>query len=67
MHDACLLMQSRDARRWIALHPGSHIRGEIDALAVKGVSFVDVTTDWWRTHPGLEQANTAFAKLVRDR
>jgi ABC-type Fe3+ transport system substrate-binding protein len=47
--------------------PDSHIRGEIDALATKGVSFVDVTTDWWRKHAGLDAANAALAKLIRDR
>jgi hypothetical protein len=37
------------------------------ALAAKGVSFVDVTTVWWRKHPGLDEANAALAKLVRER
>jgi hypothetical protein len=39
--------------------PDSHIRSEIDALAAKDVSFVDVTTDGWWKHSGLDEANAA--------
>jgi len=45
----------------------SHVRSEVDALAAKGVHFVDVTIDWWRSHPGLDAANAALARLVRDK
>jgi len=47
--------------------PDSHIHREADALAAKGIKFIDVTFDWWRAHPGLDKANAALAKLVRQR
>jgi ABC-type Fe3+ transport system substrate-binding protein len=47
--------------------PDSHVRQEADALAAKGVKFIDVTIDWWRSHPGLDAANVALAKLVREK
>jgi iron(III) transport system substrate-binding protein len=47
--------------------PDSHVRTEISRLAAKGVQFIDVTIDWWRAHPGLDEANNALAKLVREK
>ncbi len=47
--------------------PDSHVHKEADALAAKGVNFIDVTIDWWRGHPGLDAANTALAKIVREK
>lgn len=47
--------------------PDSHIHREADALAAKGIKFIDVTFEWWRAHPGLDKANAALAKLVRQR
>ncbi len=47
--------------------PDSHVRQEADALAARGMTFIDVTIDWWRSHPGLDAANTALAKLVREK
>src|SRR5579864_4458701 len=47
--------------------PDSHVRKEADALAASGIKFIDVTIEWWRSHPGLDAANTALAKLVREK
>ena len=44
--------------------PGSHIRQQVQALHARGIKTIDVTMDWWRGHPGIEQANIALAKLV---
>jgi ABC-type Fe3+ transport system substrate-binding protein len=51
----------------LADFPESRIRAEIEGLTKKGVAFIDVTTDWWRAHPGLDEANATLAKLVRDK
>ncbi len=47
--------------------PDSHVHAQADALAAKGIKFIDVTIDWWRSHPGLDAANNALAKLVREK
>ncbi len=47
--------------------PDSHVRREVSRLEANGVKFIDVTIDWWRAHPGLDEANTALAKLVREK
>ena len=38
-----------------------------DQLVQKGVKFIDVTIDWWRSHPALDTANNELAKLVREK
>jgi ABC-type Fe3+ transport system substrate-binding protein len=47
--------------------PESEVRQHADALAAKGVKFVDVTIGWWLSHPGLDAANIELAKLVREK
>lgn len=49
----------------LADFPNSNMRREIDAVAKKGAKVVDVSIAWWRSHPGLDQANAELAKLVR--
>ena len=49
----------------LADFPTSHMRKEIDTVAARGARFVDVSIGWWRSHPGLDQANAELAKLVR--
>jgi len=51
----------------LADFPQSHMRAEFDAIEKKGAKPVDVSIAWWRSHPGLDQANAELAKLVRQR
>jgi ABC-type Fe3+ transport system substrate-binding protein len=47
--------------------PDSHAREKEKALVDKGVKFVDVSIAWWRAHPGIDVANQALAKIVREK
>ncbi len=49
----------------LADFPDSHMRQEIANYGAKGAKFVDVSIEWWRSHPGLDTANAELAKLVR--
>lgn len=44
--------------------PDSHMHQAVAALNARGVKTIDVTMDWWRSHPGIDKANQALAKLV---
>ncbi|HEY3919346.1 MAG TPA: extracellular solute-binding protein [Stellaceae bacterium] len=44
--------------------PDSHMHQAVAALNAHGVKTIDVTMDWWRSHPGIDKANEALAKLV---
>lgn len=44
--------------------PYSHVHQQVQQLQAQGIKTIDVTMDWWRSHPGIEQANIALAKLV---
>jgi ABC-type Fe3+ transport system substrate-binding protein len=46
--------------------PGSRTRKYIDELERDGASFVDVTYDWWRSHPGIDRINQDLMKIVRE-
>jgi ABC-type Fe3+ transport system substrate-binding protein len=41
--------------------PDSHMHQKLQA---GGVKTIDVTMDWWRSHPGIDKQNEALAKLV---
>jgi ABC-type Fe3+ transport system substrate-binding protein len=45
-------------------YPDSKGRQQIEALEAKGVKFVDVTIEWWQSHPGIDQANEELAKII---
>lgn len=47
--------------------PESHMRQEFADLAARGGKPVDVSIAWWRSHPGLAEANAELAKLVREK
>lgn len=47
--------------------PDSHMRQEFADLAARGGKPVDVSIAWWRSHPGLAEANAELAKLVREK
>ena len=44
--------------------PDSHMHQAVAALTVRGIKTIDVTMDWWRSHPGIDKENEALAKLV---
>ena len=41
-------------------------RREIDLLEKQGAKFVDVTMEWWRSHPEIDKVNETLAKIVRE-
>jgi ABC-type Fe3+ transport system substrate-binding protein len=47
--------------------PDSHIHKEVSDAEAKGIKFIDVTIDWWRSHANLDAQNNALAKLVREK
>ena len=47
-------------------YPDSKGRREIDLLEKQGAKFVDVTMDWWRSHPEIDKVNETLAKIVRE-
>ena len=44
--------------------PDSHMHQAVAALNTEGIKTIDVTMDWWRSHPGIDKANQELAKLV---
>jgi ABC-type Fe3+ transport system substrate-binding protein len=44
--------------------PDSHMHQAVAELTAKGIKTIDVTMDWWRSHPGIDKENEAMAKLV---
>ena len=44
--------------------PDSHMRQAVQQLQAQNIKTIDVTMDWWRSHPGIEKANIDLAKLV---
>ncbi len=44
--------------------PDSHMHQAVAELQAKGIKTIDVTMDWWRSHPDIEKANIELAKLV---
>jgi ABC-type Fe3+ transport system substrate-binding protein len=45
---------------------GSRTRKYIDELEGSGVKFVDVTYDWWRSHPEIDRVNEGLMKIIRE-
>lgn len=48
------------------LYPDSRTRKYIDELEGAGVKFVDVTYEWWRSHPEIDKINEGLMKIVRE-
>ncbi len=46
--------------------PDSLGKREIDKLEKAGAKFVDVTMEWWRSHPEIDKVNEQLAKIVRE-
>jgi len=45
-------------------YPDAKGKKQIEELEASGVRFVDVTIDWWQSHPGIDQANEELAKII---
>jgi hypothetical protein len=45
---------------------GSRTRKYIDDLEKQGAKFVDVTYDWWRSHPEFDKLNESLMKIIRE-
>jgi ABC-type Fe3+ transport system substrate-binding protein len=44
--------------------PDSHMHKAVQKLQAEGIKTIDVTMDWWRSHPGIDKQNEGLAKLV---
>jgi ABC-type Fe3+ transport system substrate-binding protein len=49
----------------LGLYTDSYAKKLVDAERAKGVTFVDVTVDWWKTHPKIDQQVIDLIKLVQ--
>ncbi len=45
-------------------YPGAHIASQIDDNIARGVSFREVTVDWWRQHPEIDANKGEFTKIL---
>ncbi len=46
-------------------YPQSYARSVLDAERAKGTKFIDVTVDWWRTHPAIDKQVLDLIKIAR--
>ena len=37
-----------------------------DMFTDEGVKFVDVTYEWWRSHPEIDKLNESLMKIIRE-
>lgn len=44
--------------------PGSKTAAEIDALEADGVTFTDVTVEWWEQHPEIEETKPKIVEIL---
>jgi ABC-type Fe3+ transport system substrate-binding protein len=49
----------------LGLYSDSYAKKLVDGERAKGVKFVDVTVDWWKTHPRIDQQVIDLIKLVQ--
>ena len=49
----------------LGLYSDSYAKKLVDSERAKGVKFTDVTVDWWRTHPKIDDELAALIKLVQ--
>ena len=47
-------------------YPESRTRRYIEELEKEGAKFVDVTYDWWRSHPEIDRINEGLMKIIRE-
>ena len=49
----------------LGLYDGSYATKVVEGERAKGAKFVDVTVDWWKTHPHIDQEVISLIKLVQ--
>ncbi|HLI20107.1 MAG TPA: extracellular solute-binding protein [Stellaceae bacterium] len=49
----------------LGLDGDSYARKRVESERAKGVRFIDVTVDWWKTHPHIDQELIDLIKLVQ--
>jgi ABC-type Fe3+ transport system substrate-binding protein len=49
----------------LGIFADSYARKTVEAERAKGANFIDVTVDWWKSHPGLDEALLKLIKLVQ--
>jgi ABC-type Fe3+ transport system substrate-binding protein len=49
----------------LGLYSDSYATKLVDSARAQGVKFVDVTVDWWKTHPKIDQQVIDLIKLVQ--
>ena len=49
----------------LGLYSDSYAKKLVESEHAKGVKFVDVTVDWWKTHPKIDQQVIDLIKLVQ--
>jgi ABC-type Fe3+ transport system substrate-binding protein len=46
-------------------YPDSYARSVVEGEKAKGTNFIDVTVDWWKTHPAIDTEVLDLIKLAR--
>jgi ABC-type Fe3+ transport system substrate-binding protein len=49
----------------LGAYPGSYARSVVEGEKAKGVKFIDVTVDWWKTHPDIDRKVIDLIKIAR--
>jgi ABC-type Fe3+ transport system substrate-binding protein len=49
----------------LGLYAESYAKKLVDSERAKGVKFIDVTVDWWKTHPQIDHELIELIKLVQ--
>jgi ABC-type Fe3+ transport system substrate-binding protein len=49
----------------LGAYPESYAKSVVDGEKAKGVKFIDVTVDWWKTHPDVDREVVDLIKIVR--
>ena len=49
----------------LGLYGDSYAKKLVDGERAKGIEFVGVTVDWWKTHPMIDQQVIDLIKLVQ--
>lgn len=49
----------------LGLYADSYAKKLVESERAKGVHFIDVTVDWWKTHPHIDQELVDLIKLVQ--
>ena len=47
------------------LYPGSHAERRAKEAQARGVKFIDVNVDWWKTNQGIAKEHGQLIKIIR--